>query len=66
MPLELVYFGFSVLGGLIGMLLFCLIWEDGFRLGLKRTKGGKIAKCNQCGYPVGPCPSCGAAALSRS
>lgn len=31
MPIELVCFGFSIVGGLIGMLLFCLIWEDGFR-----------------------------------
>lgn len=36
MPIELVCFGFSILGGLIGMLLFCLIWDDGFRLGQKR------------------------------
>lgn len=36
MPIELVCLGFGILGGLLGMLLFCLIWEDGFRSGHKR------------------------------
>lgn len=35
MPIELVCFGFSIIGGLIGMLLFCLIWDAGFRTGRK-------------------------------
>lgn len=38
MPIELVCFGFSIVGGLIGMLLFCLIWDGGFLFGLKKSK----------------------------
>jgi hypothetical protein len=37
MPIELVCFGFGIVGGLIGMLLFCLIWDDGFRRGAQTT-----------------------------
>ena len=36
MPIELVCFGFGILGGLIGMLLFCLIWDYGFHSGHKQ------------------------------
>lgn len=39
MPIEMVCLGFGILGGLIGMLLFCLIWDDGFRVGQKRPSG---------------------------
>ncbi len=42
MPIELVCLGFSIVGGLVGILLFCLIWDMGYRSGPQYTGGGDL------------------------